>query len=176
MEEYRFETEHTLQAVTVMVRTLRKTLRGKQSRRARIGGWLLAGLAFALSLPLQGGALRPDLNTLVCWAVLAAVVIMLLFEDVINAFAARLRIPAKARRVTAVFRDLNYTTVTEAGRAEFYYNSNIRVLAETRDYFVLVFDASHGQIYDKKSLAGGTPEAFKKFLENKLGREFIRMK
>lgn len=174
--EFTIETTYSQKAVTVMVRTLRKTLRGKKSVHTRLFGGLLAALALFLSLPLDGGPLRVDLNAVMCWAVCAALVFMLLFEDWINALYARGRMLSGARRATAVFSDINYVITTDAGKAEFYYNSNIHALVQTEGYLVFVFDQNHAQVFDKKGLSGGTLEAFMAFIEKKLNKKFVTVR
>lgn len=50
------------------------------------------------------------------------------------------------------------------------------LIAETGDYFVFVFSASHAQIYDKKGLCGGSPQQFKDFIEEKTGKKVTYIK
>ena len=64
------------------------------------------------------------------------------------------------------FKEDSYISETNIGKTEFYYN-NIKIIAETEDYFIFVFDPSHAQIYDKNGITKGTIEEFKKFITQK---------
>ena len=46
--KFTFETEYNHKALTVMAKTLRKTVRNKKSRRSHIIGWLLVVLSVFL--------------------------------------------------------------------------------------------------------------------------------
>ena len=78
-------------------------------------------------------------------------------------------------RATTAFNDESYITTTSIGKTEFPYDRNIDLLAETKDYFVFVFDKSHAQVYDKHALAGGTLEEFRKFISEKTGKEIVHV-
>lgn len=73
-------------------------------------------------------------------------------------------------KATTVFCDESYTTSTSIGKTEFPYDRNIDLLAETKDYFVFVFDKNHAQVYDKRGLSGGTIEEFRGFITEKTGK------
>ena len=45
------------------------------------------------------------------------------------------------------------------------------MLAEADDYFVFIFSQSHAQVYDKKSISGGTIEEFREFIKGVTGKE-----
>lgn len=173
--EFTFDTAYTLKAMTALTRALRKTLRQKKSVRSRILGGVLIVLAVALTLPLDGGAFTMDLNTLLNWAIALILLLVLIFEDVINGFVARRRTMAGLRSAKTVFDEEKYTSITDVGKSEFYYNSNIHALAETDAYFIFLFDASHGQVFEKSSLTGGSQEDFRRFMKEKIGKEFVRI-
>jgi len=40
-----------------------------------------------------------------------------------------------------------------------------------RDYFVFIFSQSHAQVYNKKSIEGGTIEEFREFMKEVTGKE-----
>ena len=64
-------------------------------------------------------------------------------------------------------------SATEAYAVDVIYllgSPTITQLAETPDYFVFVFDQSHGQAYDKRTLIGGTADEFRSFIESKTGK------
>lgn len=74
------------------------------------------------------------------------------------------------QKANVTFREESYFYETEIGNSEFKYD-NIVMLAETEEYFVFVFSQSHAQIYDKKSMRGGTLEAFRDFISRVTGKE-----
>ena len=43
-------------------------------------------------------------------------------------------------------------------------------MAETKDYFVFLFSKNHAQVYDKRTLTGGTAEEFRAFMQEKTGK------
>ena len=52
----------------------------------------------------------------------------------------------------------------------------IDALAESQDYIILLMKKRYVQPLDKRTLTGGTVEEFKRFLEEKTGKTFRRMK
>jgi hypothetical protein len=75
--------------------------------------------------------------------------LVLLFEDKINGYIARKRMIKGTEKVTIVFNEDGYASTTDIGKTEWYYK-NINQIAETDEFFVFIFDQSHGQVYDKK--------------------------
>ena len=173
--EFTFETVYNQKAVTTMARTLRKTLRKKRSRRSHIFGWIVLVIAVILTLPLGEKEFAINFKTIITWIAASAILVALLFEDRMNGYVARKRILAGMDRATTAFNDESYITTTSIGKTEFPYDRNIDLLAETKDYFVFVFDKSHAQVYDKHALAGGTLEEFRKFISEKTGKEIAHV-
>ena len=171
--EFTFETVYNQKAVTTMARTLRKTLRKKRSRRTHIFGWIVIVIAVLLTLPLGDKEFAINFKTIVTWIAALAILITLLFEDRMNGYVARKRMLAGMDRATTVFNEEGYVTTTSIGRTEIPYDRNIDLLAETKDYFVFIFDKSHAQVYDKHSLSGGTLDEFRKFIQSKTGKEVV---
>ncbi len=173
--EFTFETDYTQKAITAMVKGLRKTLRKKKSARSKIVGWVLVALVVVLTLPAPGEAFTVEGRTILNIAVGIVLVAVLLFEDPINAFVARKRMMSQGRHSSTTFHKDSYTSVTELGKSDFYYG-NIRALAETSGYFVLVYDANHGQVYDKSTLSGGTLKEFRAFISQRTNKEITYIK
>lgn len=171
--EFIFETVYNQKAVTAMARTLRKTLRRKRSLRSHIFGWIVIVAAVLLTLPFGNKDFAPDLNTIITWLAALIILIAILFEDKINGYAARKRMLAGMDKATTVFNDESYITTTNIGKTEFSYDHNIDLLAETKDYFVFVFDKNHAQVYDKSALSGGAMDEFRRFITAKTGKEII---
>lgn len=168
--EFRFETAYDQEALTVMAKTLRKTVRKKRSRRSHIFGIIVMILAVLLTLPMGDEAFLLDFKTILTWLVAAVILVTLIFEDQINGYIAGKRMLPGLDKATVTFKDDGYHSETEIGSSEFKY-STIMMLAETADYFVFIFSQSHAQIYSKKSLSGGTIEAFRTFIETATGKE-----
>ena len=66
------------------------------------------------------------------------------------------------------------TVVTAATTSTFRYEL-IDALAESQDYIILM-KKRYVQPLDKRTLTGGTVEEFKRFLEEKTGKTFRRVK
>ena len=67
------------------------------------------------------------------------------------------------------------TVVTAATTSTFRYEL-IDALAESQDYIILLMKKRYVQPLDKRTLIGGTVEEFKRFLEEKTGKTFRRVK
>ena len=67
------------------------------------------------------------------------------------------------------------TVVTAATTSTFRYEL-IDALAESQDYIILLMKTRYAQPLDKRTLIGGTVEEFKRFLEEKTGKTFRRVR
>lgn len=162
--EFRIETTYNSEALTTMARALRKTARRKRSRRTRIWSVLVIALALLLMLPLDGEKFVLDGRTIVTGLAVAAILVVLVFEDKLNGYIAKRRMLPGLESAVVTFREDGYTSETEVGTSEFAYK-NITSIAETENYFVFIFSQNHAQIYDKRRLTGGSADAFCKFVE-----------
>lgn len=168
--EFTFDTIYNQKAVTAMARGLRKTIRKKRSRRSHIFGWLVVLLILLLTVPLSGEKLVVEGRTIITWTAGTAILIALIFEDRLNAWFARRRMMPGTDRAISVFGEESYSSETAAGKTQWRYD-NIREIAEDRDYFVFVFDRRYAQVYDKRTMSGGTEEEFRNFIRCKTGKE-----
>lgn len=171
--EFSFMTRYDRHAMTVLARVMRKTVRGTHNRRIRIVGLFLVLFAIFLALPVDGHfSLFDGVTTL-----LPAVIILLVmrYEDTINGWLACKRILPENREALSAFNDSGYRSSTGMGDTVWRYDA-IRQTAETPEYFVFLFDKHHAQLYDKSSLAGGTADEFRAFLQEKTGREVQAVK
>lgn len=168
--EFKFETAYNQEAVTIMAKALRKTVRKKHSRRSHIFGIIVVIFAVLLTLPLGDKEFVLNFKTIITWLVSAILLFVLLFEDKINGYVARKRMLPGLNKSFVTFKADSYYSETEVGNSEFKYN-NIISLAETKDYFVFIFSQSHAQVYDKKSISGGTLEEFREFIKGVTGKE-----
>jgi len=164
--EFTFETEYNAKALTAMAKALRKTIRKKHSRRSHIVGWIV--IAVGLLLMVKASAF--DFRAVVTSIALLAVLLSLLFEDRLNGAVAKKRLLAGTEKAASVFSESEFVSTTELGRSEWNYEK-IAVIAETADFFVFIFSASHAQLYDKRTLQGGTAEEFRRFIETATGKQ-----
>ncbi len=164
--EFVFETRYNAKTMTAMAKALRKTIRKKHSRRSHIFGWIIT--AVALLLVFSGG-FTLDMRTVVTLAAVLAIVTVLLFEDRINGAIAKKRLLPGTEKAVSVFTENGYSTVTEIGSTDWNYEK-IQIIAETADFIVFILSANHAQLYDKRSLQGGSAEDFRSFIEKITGK------
>lgn len=166
--KFTFDTDYDQRALTAMARALRKTLRRKSSRTTRFFGLLIVALAVLLTIPAAREGFELTVNVAATW--LAAIVIVGVFflEDSINAYIAKRKMMLGTESAKSQFTDESYTTETDLGVSEWNYD-RIDAVAETKRYFVFLFDRSHAQLYDKESIGGGTADEFRSFIEEKTG-------
>ena len=168
--EFKFETAYDQKAVTAMAKAIRKTARKKRNRRSHILGIIIIILAVLLTLPLGDKVFVLDFRTIITWLAAAALFFTLIFEDKMNGYVARKRMLPGLEKAIVTFHAEDYRSETEIGSSDFKYGT-IWLLAETADYFVFVLSQSHGQIFDKKSIEGGTIEEFRQFIKGVTGKE-----
>ncbi|MBR6709196.1 MAG: YcxB family protein [Clostridia bacterium] len=167
--EFKFETSYSREAITIMAKAIRKTARKKRNRRSHFFGIIVIALALLLTLPLGNKEFVLDFKTIITWLVVAILVFTLIFEDKINGYIAKKRMLPGLNKATVTFHADGYHSETEIGSSDFTYNTII-LLAETAEYFVFVFSQNHAQIYDKKSITGGTVEEFREFIQQTTGK------
>lgn len=161
-----FQTTIDHRAMTALARVNRKTLRRGSSFPVRTLAWFVAALELFLTATyLRGGHSGWQVNALLGLFMLGC----LLTEDRVNGLFALRRIPQNARAVNTVFQEEScYVCRTQAGENWWPYSS-IRAAAETEQYFILMMDRTHGQVYSKEGLSVGTPEEFRKLIHRKTG-------
>lgn len=163
--EFVFETDYDRKAMTAMAKGLRKTVRKKRSRRSHIFGWIVIALGLLLSWP-SGDVNRGDVVT---WITIAVMLGALLFEDRLNGYFARKKMLPGTSHAKAIFTEDGYRSETQMGNTEWKYE-NITAMAEMQDYFVFLFSKNHAQVYDKRTLTGGTADEFRAFMQEKTGK------
>lgn len=174
----RFETDYSRNALTVMAKCLRKTVRRKRSRKSHAWGWIVEAMAlFLLVLSCRDGeGLNVGTTVTAIMAVLLPVV--LIFEDRINGAIAGRGLLKGTEHAVAVFDSENpdfFVSETAVGKTEFPYES-VLAIAETEAYFVFILSAIHGQIYDKRSLSEEDVDAFRQFIRERTGKEIVPVK
>lgn len=162
--EFMFQTNYDITALTAMSKALRKTARRKRSRRSHVFGWIVIILVVLLSLA-QSDTYIVDFKRIVTWLAALAILISFLFEDRLNGLITKKRMLPGLISSTATFTQESYCSVTEVGTSEFSY-SNITDIAETERYFIFVFGNNHAQVYDKQGLKSGTIDEFAAFISS----------
>ncbi len=168
---FRVEQTYDLATLTALCRAARKTVR-TWARVMRVVCWCIiaAGAALFVLLIALGGMPDPWM-----WAVLAALIALLLLEDRLNAWIAKTQmIPGTAHSVT-VFADDAYTVTTDTTETRWEY-ANVTSLCETERYFLFFLGKRHGQCFDKQGFQAGDPEEFRGFIERKIGKTFKKIK
>ena len=163
--EFVFETDYDRKAMTAMAKGLRKTVRKKHSRRSHIFGWIVIALGLLLSWPSE----EVKASDVVTWITIAVMLGALLFEDRLNGYFARKKMLPGTSHAKAIFTEDGYRSETQMGNTEWKYE-NITAMAETKDYFVFLFSKNHAQVYDKRTLTGGTADEFRAFMQEKTGK------
>lgn len=167
---FTFDTVYDQRAVTAMARGLRKTVRIKRSRRSHIFGWGLIMVTLLLTLPGNNEPLVINAKTVLTWATGLFLLAALVFEDKLNAWFACRRMMPGTNRAFSIFVQDSYSSETAAGKTQWRYD-NIRELAEDANYFILVFDQRYAQVYDKRTLSGGTVEEFRTFIQERTQKQ-----
>lgn len=162
--EFTVQTPFNLTTLTALSGALRKTLRTKKSRKTTMFATVIMVLGLVLILSRESF----DVNSAITVIVVLVMGFVLLNQDTLNGWLTLKRgIPGLKSSVT-VFRQENYTSVTEVGESVFYYE-NVLALAESKAYFFLLFGPNHGQVYAKSGLTGGTVEEFRCFVQERTG-------
>lgn len=168
--QFTIEMTYDPKAMTSMARAMRKTMRRKSNRRTHILGWLIVALALLLN---WGKAL--SVQTVVTGLAGLLVFVTLIWEDRINGYLAWKKALPGTEKSSTVFGEEGYQSETEIGTTQWHYEK-IQMIAETEKYFVFLFNKSHGQIYEKRKLSGGSTEEFRSFLQEKTGLEIQKVK
>ena len=163
--EFVFETDYDRKAMTAMAKGLRKTVRKKHSRRSHIFGWIVIALGLLLSWPSE----EVKASDVLVWAAIAVMLGALVFEDRLNGYFARKKILPGTSHAKAIFTEDGYRSETQMGNTEWKYE-NITAMAELPDSFVFLFSKNHAQVYDKRTLTGGTAEEFRAFMREQTGK------
>ena len=160
-------------AMTALARVSRKTLRRGRSGPVRTLAWFIVVLdAFLTATYLRGGEDGWQVNALLGLFMLGCI----LGEDWVNGAVGLRKVPPGRRAVNAAFKDEScYVHRTQAAESWWPY-SQIRAAVETENYFVLLLDRSHGQIYDKNGFSWGSTDEFRELIRKQTGLKLQKMK
>ena len=165
----------TNRSMTIASRAMRKVLRRKRSIIWAIYGWTVFFINALLLIPFDGEPFTLDASTVISLLVEVMLLSVLLFQDRFNGMIACKNTLAGTKDYHIVFGEDSYTVVTAATTSMFRYEL-IDALAESQDYIIFLMKKRYAQPLDKRTLTGGTVEECKRFLEEKTGKEFRRVK
>lgn len=169
MEEYVVQTTVDSRAMTVLAKAARKTLRRRRSRLVHIFGMAVTAVMLVLAL---GSWMIGDRMWWLNLALAALMLAVTASEDRINGLVGLRQVQPGSREVTAEFSGGHYVHRTETAVSLWQYDK-VQAVCETGEYFVLLLDSRHGQIYAKKGFTRGTPMAFRDFISRKTGKLIV---
>lgn len=159
------QTEINQKTMTALARMTRKTLRRGRNGPVRMLACFIVALELFLTfIYIRAGAGGWLVNMLLAGIMLACI----LGEDYVNGAVGLRQVLPASRTVNVTFKDDGYVHRTQAGESWWPYRQ-IKAIVESRDYFVLLLDKTHGQIYDKNGFTWGNPDGFREFIQRKTG-------
>ena len=165
----------TNRSMTIASRAMRKVLQRKSSILWAIFGWSVFLFSALLLIPFDGEPFALDVRTVTSLLVEVMLLSVLLFQDRFNGMIARKNALAGTKDYHVAFGEESYTVVTEVTTSTFRYEL-IDAMVESQDYIIFLMKKRYAQPLDKRTLTGGTVEGCKRFLEEKTGKTFRRMK
>ena len=162
-------------SLTVAARAMRRVLRRKRSILWAIFDWSVFFINALLLIPFDGEPFTLDAGTVISLLVEVMLLSVLLFQDRFNGMIARKNALAGTKDYHVAFGEDSYTVVAAVTTSTFRYEL-IDAMAESQDYMILLMKKRFAQPLDKRTLTGGTVEECKRFLEEKTGKTFRRVK
>ena len=172
---FEIRSDITNRSMTIASRAMRKVLQRKSSILWAIFGWSVFFINALLLIPFGGEPFALDVRTVTSLLVEVMLLSVLLFQDRLNGMIACKNTLAGTKEYHVVFGEEFYTVVTEVATSTFRYEL-IDAMAESQDYMILLMKKRFAQPLDKRTLTGGTVEECKRFLEEKTGKKFRRVK
>ena len=172
---FEIHSDITNRSMTIASRAMRKVLRRKRNIIWAIFGWSVFFINALLLIPFDGEPFTLNASTVILLLVEVMLLSALLFQDRINGMIACKNTLAGTKNYHIMFGEESYTVITAATTSTFRYEL-IDAMAESQDYMILLMKKRFVQPLDKRTLTGGTVEEFKRFLEEKTGKTFRRVK
>ena len=172
---FEIHSDITNRSMTVAARAMRKVLRRKRSILWAVFGWSVFLFNALLLIPFDGEPFTLDASTVISLLVEVMLLSVLLFQDRFNGMIACKNTLAGTKEYHVAFGEDSYTVVAAVTTSTFRYEL-IDALAESQDYIIFLMKKRYAQPLDKRTLTGGTVEEFKRFLEEKTGKTFRRVK
>ena len=172
---FEIRSDITNRSMAIASRAMRRVLRRKRSIIWAIFGWSVFFINALLLIPFDGESFTLDASTMISLLVEVMLLSVLLFQDRFNGMIACKNTLAGTKDYHIAFGEESYTVVTEVITSTFRYEM-IDAMAESQDYIILLMKKRYAQPLDKRTLTGGTVEELKRFLEEKTGKDFRRVK
>ena len=172
---FEIHSDITNHSMTIAARAMRKVLRRKRNIIWAIFGWSVFFINALLLIPFDGEPFALDVRTVTSLLIEVMLLSVLLFQERFNGMIACKNTLAGTKDYHVVFGEESYTVVTEVTTSTFRYEL-IDAMAESQDYIILLMKKRYAQPLDKRTLTGGTVEELKRFLEEKTGKDFRRVK
>ena len=172
---FEIHSDITNRSMTVAARAMRRALRRKRSIVWAIFGWSVFLFSALLLIPFDGDPFALDVRTVTSLLAEVMLLSVRLFQDWFNGMIACKNTLTGTKDYHIVFGEESYTVITEVTTSTFRYEL-IDAMAESQDYMILLMKKRFAQPLDKRTLTGGTVEEFKRFLEEKTGKTFRRVK
>ena len=172
---FEIHSDITNRSMNIASRAMRRVLRRKRSIMWAIFGWSVFFINALLLIPFDGEPFTLDTSTVISLLVEVMLLSVLLFQDRFNGMIACKNTLAGTKDYHVVFGEESYTVVTEVTTSAFRYEL-IDAMAESQDYIIFLMKKRYAQPLDKRTLTGGAVEEFKRFLEEKTGKDFRRVK
>ncbi len=172
---FEIRSDITNRSMAIASRAMRRVLRRKRSIIWAIFGWSVFFINALLLIPFDGESFTLDASTMISLLVEVMLLSVLLFQDRFNGMIACKNTLAGTKDYHIAFGEESYTVVTEVITSTFRYEM-IDAMAESQDYIIFLMKKRYAQPLDKRTLTGGTVEEFKRFLEEKTGKTFRRVK
>lgn len=163
--EFTCRTAYDQKALTAASRALRKTIRAQHSFPVRHRTWFVIALA-AISFWLSWGTAWQ--MALSCVVIFGLLIVNWKGDAIDGYFAKRWGYPNTDSADTAFYTH-HFQVDAAAAESRWQYDK-ILALAETGKYFVLVMGKNHALAMEKATLEGGSLPEFRRFLEEKSGR------
>lgn len=162
--EFTFTTHYDIETMVLMSRAVRKTARKKSTIIRYFFLTVIFILCVILTSPVAAGKLPLAGPVILVWVVLVMLVLSLVFEDQLNGRLGAARALVRNDTVRASFTPEGYVTESTMGRTEWSYDK-VLYIAESENYIILLLSTNHGQAYDKRTMTGGSIEAFRGLLK-----------
>ena len=172
---FEIRSDITNRSMDIASRAMRRVLRRKRSIIWAIFGWSVFFINALLLIPFDGEPFTLDAGTVISLLVEVMLLSVLLFQDRFNGMIACKNTLAGTKDYHVAFGEESYTVVTEVTTSTFRYEL-IDAMVESQDYIIFLMKKRYAQPLDKRTLTGGTVEECKRFLEEKTGKTFRRMK
>ena len=172
---FEIRSDITNRSMAIASRAMRRVLRRKRSIIWAIFGWSVFFINALLLIPFDGESFTLDASTMISLLVEVMLLSVLLFQDRFNGMIACKNTLAGTKAYHIAFGEESYTVVTEVITSTFRYEL-IDAMAESQDYIIFLMKKRYAQPLDKRTLTGGTVEEFKRFLKEKTGKTFRRVK